>query len=345
MPNYGGNDGASVLPLTSCDYQDYRPSLQAAHYLVHRRFCFAAGPWNEMTEWLFVAQPHIDDPPVREREVAASPAGSGYVKLAMRSGYALLRTAEYRDRPAQADQLHLDVWWRGENIACDAGTYLYGGDPPWQNGLVRTAVHNTVMVGGRDQMTRAGRFLWLDWAQARVALASECGLKVARASHDGYKKIGAVHQRSVFWSEEDDFWIVIDEIVGKGTQSCRLHWLFPDTNHDLQGSSLGLDTSAGAFKVNWRCSTDSQISLARAGEIISGAGDCDQTRGWGSLYYSEKIPALSLAMECMARLPVRFVTVLAPEEVDVAIDNEAVRVRSESHHYKVPFSVCSVPPW
>ena len=34
------------------------------------------------------------------------------------------------------DQLHLDLWWRGLNIAQDAGTYLYNADPPWDNPLV-----------------------------------------------------------------------------------------------------------------------------------------------------------------------------------------------------------------
>jgi hypothetical protein len=132
-----------LLPLTSCDYQDYRPSLQAAHYLVHRRFCFAAGPWDEMGEWLFAAEFDGGATEIEEHTVSVSSSGTfGYLKLATRSGFAMLRAAEYRDRPAQADQLHLDVWWRGENIACDAGTYLYGGDPPWQNGLARTVVHN-----------------------------------------------------------------------------------------------------------------------------------------------------------------------------------------------------------
>lgn len=30
MPNYSANDGSLVLPLSACDYVDYRPSLQAA---------------------------------------------------------------------------------------------------------------------------------------------------------------------------------------------------------------------------------------------------------------------------------------------------------------------------
>ena len=60
----------------------------------------------------------------------------------------------------------MDLWWRGLNIAQDAGTYLYNADPPWDNSLTTALVHNTVTVNGRDQFTRAGRFLYLDWFNA-----------------------------------------------------------------------------------------------------------------------------------------------------------------------------------
>ena len=82
------------------------------------------------------------------------------------NSWALIRAGRYTRRPFQADQLHVDLWWQGINLARDAGTYLYNGPPPWNNGLAGTAVHNTVTVDHHDQMRRAGRFLWVDWAQA-----------------------------------------------------------------------------------------------------------------------------------------------------------------------------------
>jgi hypothetical protein len=248
----------------------------------------------------------------------------------------MLRAHKYRDRPAQADQLHLDLWWRGENIACDAGSYLYGGDPPWDNGLARTAVHNTITIAGRDQMTRAGRFLWLDWADARVGLDYQFGLKCAKASHDGFSKLGCTHERSVWWSEEDEFWIVLDEVTGQGSRRCRLHWLFPDHDYEIDESRMHLDTPPGAFNVTWFCSRDSQVSLARAGELVSGTGACDATRGWRSLYYAEKIPALSLAVE--AESPIKFVTVFAPAEVTVVIGEREIQV-SGRRDYKLAFEL------
>jgi hypothetical protein len=80
--------------------------------------------------------------------------------------WAVLRIAQFSSRPSHADQLHLDLWWRGLNIARDAGTYLYNAAPPWDNSLTTALVHNTVTLDGRDQFTRAGRFLYLDWFNA-----------------------------------------------------------------------------------------------------------------------------------------------------------------------------------
>jgi len=54
-----------------------------------------------------------------------------------------------------------------------------------------------------------------------------------------------------------------------------------------------------------------------------------QIRGWRSLYYGQKDPALSLALETKGLLPVRFVTVLAPSVVKViGVGNGAVEIDS-----------------
>ena len=137
MPNYGSNDGSLVLPLSSCDFVDYRPSLQAAYFLVHHEFYFGKGEWDEQWEWLFArrsAQEARTRNGLPDVETQKTQSDSGYLKLVAAEGYAMLRAARYADRPSQADQLHLDLWWRGENIVCDAGTYLYNGPSPWTNG-------------------------------------------------------------------------------------------------------------------------------------------------------------------------------------------------------------------
>ena len=56
------------------------------------------------------------------------------------------------------NQLNISLWHRGYNVALDPGTFQYNGLPPWDNGLARTLVHNTVSINYTDQMLQAGRF-------------------------------------------------------------------------------------------------------------------------------------------------------------------------------------------
>lgn len=87
-----------------------------------------------------------------------------------------------RHRPAHADQLHVDVWIDGVNVAADAGSYRYTAPPPWSNALADEQVHNVPRWPGRPQASRRGRFLWLEWAEAKVTdivRREECDLSLA----------------------------------------------------------------------------------------------------------------------------------------------------------------------
>ncbi len=91
-----------------------------------------------------------------------------YHRMGSESDWAVIRATAYKNRPFQADQLHVDLWQNGQNILMDAGTFSYNASSPWDNSLAGAFVHNTATIDGEDQMTRAGRFLWLDWAQGRT---------------------------------------------------------------------------------------------------------------------------------------------------------------------------------
>ena len=350
MPNYGGNDGSLVLPLSSCDYQDFRPTIQAAYYLTHREFCFGKGPWNEMAERLFHADPGFSAAAHCEIcQLESDSRSSQYIKLEARESYCMLRAARYRDRPAQADQLHVDLWWRGENIACDAGSYLYNGAGPWSNPLVGTSVHNTVSVADKDQMTRARRFLWLDWAQAdSVVYEVESYGTAIEAAHDGYRRLGVTHRRSVLSLQNLDAYVIVDDLLGNFSGKLRLHWLFPNYPFvwDENDSILVLRTSAGEFKCIIGSSQPKVISIATAGEILegmhSGHKKSDlEIRGWRSLYYGEKEAALSLAVESLAQLPVRFLSVLTPGELPVTMAHDlSLTLRANDTDQRIALRGC-----
>ena len=215
----------------------------------------------------------------------------------------MVRCAEYRARPHHADQLHVDFWWRGINICCDAGTYLYNGDPPWTNGLVTTAVHNTVTVDDQDQMTPYSRFLWLDWSHGRVTYDEP---DYWEGYHDGYTRLAApvIHRRGI--QRLNDTWIIADELTSDSPHDYALHWLIPKMPYNVVGSSITLQTCQGEFFI--RTSVDN-IDLK--------VGDSKSVRGWRSSSYGQKEPALSFRLVAPKEKTALFWTILSPRQITV----------------------------
>ena len=130
VPNYGHNDGANILPLSNCEYQDFRPVVQATQFLTTRTRCLDQGPWDEDLIWLFGGQA-LSAPLVCAPRAELAAEDAGYYTLRSPAGFLMTRIPRFRHRPGQADALHVDLWWRGQNVAVDAGTYSYNAVPAW----------------------------------------------------------------------------------------------------------------------------------------------------------------------------------------------------------------------
>ncbi|MDP1545306.1 MAG: alginate lyase family protein, partial [Anaerolineales bacterium] len=325
MPVYGSNDGALVLPLNNCDFTDYRPLLQLGSVITTGKPMFEPGDWDEDVFWLCGEQTLIPDPsPTGRRESESlspfggresespfpfgggesespSPFGRGargeggtYI-LRNTHSRAILRCTDFTSRPSHADQLHMDLWMNGHNIAIDAGTYLYSGEGIWRNGLARTSVHNTVTVDDKDQMTLVSRFTWTNWAKGKVLKHTE---NLWQGEHDGYKPVR--HKRTVM-ALAGDRWLVVDDLMADEPHHYALHWLLSDGEYGVQELSAPkgyapvyealLNYSAGKL-------VDSKIKIQVG--LMEGEGkfsivraDPNSTRGWRSRYYGHKEPAIS----------------------------------------------------
>jgi len=314
VPNLGANDGAYIFPLAICPFSDYRPVLNAAAR-AFLDYDLPRGPWDEMALWFGI--------PLENHKYVQLPRYLGD-QLYGKDSWAYLRTAQFSSRPSHADQLHVDLWWHGLNLARDAGTYLYNADPPWDNSLTPARVHNTVTVNGRDQFTRAGRFLYLDWFSAyrRSNLEADPAiLQRIRGRHWGYWKQGVRHDRFVT-AYADGHWQVRDELLplrlpwDKRPIVYRLHWLLPDWQWQAEqrDTDFELCMKSPLGWVRLSLSTEPQpvnknISLIRAGETVyGGSGPADPVRGWVSPTYALKIPALSLALEIRSANDVQFIS-------------------------------------
>jgi asparagine synthase (glutamine-hydrolysing) len=307
-PNLGANDGAYIFPMTVLPIDDYRPVLHAAARLF-LEYDLPHGPWDEMALWF-----------------GARAAGRGSMSLPRyvgdqiygKTSWAYLRTAQFTSRPSHADQLHLDLWWRGMNATPDAGTYLYNADSPWDNSLAAAWVHNTVTVNGKDQFTRAGRFLYLDWYNAyRISLSAEDPSVLQQVR--GRTRAGGNRHTRIVSVSEDDRWLVEDEILplhmpwDKKPRVFRLHWLLPDWKWNVENMGsrvlLRLESPQGPVTLTVQTSppgSQATFSLARAGGLLAGSGAPGPTRGWVSPLYGIKVPALSLAVEIKSKNEVKF---------------------------------------
>ena len=337
VPNLGPNDGACIFPLSVQPFSDFRPVLQAAGMAFLEQRLLPEGAWDEMSQWLFpkssLPSPSSIEGGMKEQRLQkidnqrVSPNILASVNL---DSWAYLRAAHFTTRPGHADQLHLDLWWRGLNIALDPGTYLYNAPSPWDNALTSTFVHNTITIAGQEQMKRIGRFLYLDWAQGEVVEAKLAGgdrLQQLTARHNGYRQLGITHQRTLEaapsgWLVEDQL-LTCKEKMPQEKITARLHWLLPDwewkAEHLENGIHLALLSPYGwiGLKIFRESSShelapisDLPMRLVRAGQVIfpKDSIEANPTWGWTSPTYGVKLPALSLSVTINGTLPLTFTT-------------------------------------
>lgn len=310
MPNYGSNDGSRLFSLDACDPADVRPSLALAFWATERRRVLGDGPWDEPLLWICGDQALAAKPsPVARVDLAA--ADGGYYILRSADTWGFLRCCTYRDRPAHADMLHLDLWWRGHNIVADPGTYSYNSRPPWNNGLSSTRVHNTVTVDGLDQMERGARFLWFDWNRGRVVRRSaQPAAKLIETEHDGYARRAGVQHRRAVLLVGGRVWIVVDDLIGSGLHSAGSHWVFPGGSLGRRGTgSYRIDHAAGIMTVSFAAFPNGDPDEALCVEEVTASDDV--TIGWLSDTYLHRRPVPSLVVSQRALLPLRLVTLIA----------------------------------
>jgi len=335
MPVYGSNDGALVLPLNNYDFTDYRPLLQLGWYITKGERLFEPGEWDEDLFWLFGEDSFTAKSAKNAKEIMSLGALSelrgesfpdgGVYLLRSTNSHALISCTDFTSRPSHADQLHVDLWMHGHNIAVDAGTYLYSGQIPWRNGLAHTSVHNTVTVDNKDQMQMVSRFTWTNWSKGRVLKHDE---NTWQGEHYGYKPIS--HKRTVM-SLEGDRWLVIDHLTANESYHYVLHWLLSDFGFQKLASGYGLLLNP--------TKTDSELSGSRVKiqmGMIGGDGkfsivraDPESTRGWRSRYYGHKEPAISVRLEADRR-QVTFWSFFGFENDVLELAGNVLRVNSET---------------
>ncbi len=227
LPNYGANDGALFFKLSDGHYRDYRPQLQALAAALGMN----AGMPTDMEDARWYGLPPVINNGWLPQNGAHTFAKGGYYVVREPHTLTFIKCGTYRDRPQHADGLHLDVWYKGENLLVDAGSYKYNTDDATVRYFSGTASHNTVMLGNHDQMLKGGRFIWYYW--------TECLLPAVTENKDNFTFSGSIlafkhikngieHKRTVIKHKGLPIWEITDQIINKPDQlPMRQLWHLP----------------------------------------------------------------------------------------------------------------------
>lgn len=227
LPNYGANDGALFFPLNSCNYRDFRPQLNALHYVLTGIHLYPNGAWIEDTKWLTgnIRLRSRSLPPLKKQYGLIHFDKGGYYLIRDANGLTFFRAGSHKDRPSQADNLHIDLWEGAENILIDGGSYKYNDrDKEMVRYFIGTKSHNTVMLGDHDQMLKGGRFVWFYWTQLEdIKFEDNESYYLIDATISAFRHLdkNCKHRRIIKKQKNRSVWIIED-------------FIYSNTNHPLQ---------------------------------------------------------------------------------------------------------------
>ena len=206
MPNYGSNDGALIFPMASCDYRDFRPTINAMYALTEGKQLYGRGKHCEELLWFSKGRTLEEYETAEIKRESSSFEDAGIFTLRGSRFWAMLVANDYHSRPAHMDQNHFDMWSEGRNIFCDAGTYSYASEQG--RALVENQNHNTALIPGKKQMSSRGPFLIYDWTRREILGITGDSLEISIASANGYKHKRKIEMKSdgyivKDWTDQD----------------------------------------------------------------------------------------------------------------------------------------------
>ncbi|MGI6587859.1 MAG: alginate lyase family protein [Peptococcia bacterium] len=292
VPNYGNNDGALVFPLSSCDYLNYKPQLNTLSYIINGKKLYEKGKHEEDLLWFCgveAVQSSAVLSVVRETKRFAS---GGYYIIRGSNSWGMVRCTKYKDRPAQADMLHFDLWYKGKNVLTDIGSYSYNPEEKFRDYFRATRNHNTITINDKNQAEKGPRFLFLDWSEGVLTEFNFDKEQVFFSGyHNAYKN---THTRKIEYKK--NYYIITDEIDNKKRKNINIK-----LNWNIGTEIEKLDNNKYRLIIDNEEDLILEISSTTQGDTYIYFGDEEKPIGWRSLYYGEKIPVNQLVYEVNSR--------------------------------------------
>lgn len=207
----------------------------------------------------------------------------------------------HKNRPVSHrhnDALSIEVSACGRAFIVDPSTYVYTADLHERHLFRSTAYHSTVQIDDVEQNTINEDAPFAIGAEARVKVLDwESTTEQDRivAEHYGYERLAdpVTHRRKVTFKKAERWWLVADEIIGKGEHEIAARFHFDsglEINHFENNSVMAGDTMSGARLLV--CSLDLDQPAALEAQFTS-------------KHYGAKAASVSACWKTKTKLPVK----------------------------------------
>ena len=241
LPNYGANDGALFFPLTNSKYRDYRPQLNTLHKILTGFHLFEE--YNVLEDYKWVQdESRSSFPIIIQEQGKISFKDGGYYLNRSNDSFTFIRCGKHKDRPSHSDNLHIDIWVKGENILRDSGTYKYNTEKELSDYFTGSKAHNTVVVNNESQMLKGSRFIWYYWTQAIEGNWKETNdYYIFKGKIKVYQFLNpkGVHVREVKISKKENTWIINDSMKNLDGYSKEQLWHFDKFKINIESKEKG----------------------------------------------------------------------------------------------------------
>jgi hypothetical protein len=251
LPNYGANDGALFFKLCTQDYRDYRPQLESLACSLNYKWDHAN---SEEKYWFGINDNNINIKSNNNIPIVNHFSNGGYYLFRdnIDNSFTFIRCGNHKDRPSQADNLHIDIWLDDQNILRDAGSYKYNTEPKYLNYFGSTLAHNCLTIDKKNQMLKGERFIWFNWSQKENAQIIESDYAFyfkGSIKAFTYLDKNFLHTRIIKKNKGNLIWEIIDEVETRLDKPIQQYW-HPDENFHHNFLLESKDDLGNRLKIN-----------------------------------------------------------------------------------------------
>ncbi|MEN3339139.1 MAG: hypothetical protein V7647_2815 [Acidobacteriota bacterium] len=249
LPRLGDDDGGQLFPVCGPHASDCRDTLGSAAAILNDP-ALSLGNATEETFWL--CGHAVSNQPAAAIGSASFPATGYYVSRPGAGDHLIFDAGRHgylNGGHAHSDALSIVLTTAGRPFLVDAGTGTYTMDAAIRDRFRSTAIHNTVVLDGREQAVPRGPFHWSSRADATCLVwQSNSGFDYVEGIHDGYQP--KAHARAVF-ALHGLGWLVIDHLLGPegSSASADAFWhVHPDWTRTASRSGVLLTHRDGTTR-------------------------------------------------------------------------------------------------